>query len=255
METYLIIDGILIITAVVIIWRCWAMGLVASVISLLGKVVSYGMAMALSTPIATAIYDQYIRLMLVNNIDKKIESNDIGISSEMIQGAMEFDAAKAEILEKIEQIVESMGLSGILNTSEKSDEFLSSFALPEVSMAEAMVDTFIQPLAVLLVRVCIFFIIFTVMSIGVGIILKIGRGVNYIPVLGGVNHFFGGIIGVVAATVVLVIITMCLATIATITSGTIQWLSWEVLDQTTFFSWIINLEVLVDINIFDLGVV
>ena len=252
---YVIIDVVLIIMAVSIIWRCWSLGLVAALISLVGKAVAYVTAIVLSTPIATALYHQFFRAMTLDYVSNKLAEQGVGASMDIVNKAMELEEAKIELIAMIEQVMESAGLGAMMDVSEKSEDFISKITTGNLSMAESLVDTFIQPLAIIVVRIFVFSIIFTMVSIVVGVIFKMGRKVNRIPIIGGVNHILGGAIGVVGAIMITYIVVMCLALLATVTNGTMAWISWSVLDQTTFFTWVNGWNMPFDVNIFDLGVV
>ena len=250
MEAYLFIDGILVITIAVIVLRCWYLGMVASLISLMGKVVSY----------ITAIYDGFLRVVVVNHVESKLPPEVAGFSPDMVRAALELDGARVEILEKIEMALHSIGLSSILPSSmmdatSRGDEIINELMNQHTSVSEAIVDTFIQPVAILVMRIFVFSIIFAFVSVVVGVIFKMGREVNRIPVIGGLNHLLGGCIGVVCAGIVCYIICMLLSAIVTITTGSLEWLNWQILDQTTVFNWIIHWKMPFGITIFDLGVV
>jgi hypothetical protein len=64
---------------------------------------------------------------------------------------------------------------------------------------------------------------------------RLFTGVNNIPVIGNVNVFLGGVIGVGQAVVFLFIGALVIALAITLTNDSIPWLNREVMDDT--FIW------------------
>lgn len=190
MKFEIIVDLVLILIAVCIIVKSYRRGLVASLIGLLGAIVSYVIAWTVSKPFAQGIYDALAREQLIRYVENKLPTELQDIS----QLSAQIAEAKEQIVALVNEVVAGMDLSRFLPDATASgadvgNRFYSEFASGRMSVAEALVSTAIEPMAISILRIICFLIVFSLVSLVVSVCYRIGLGVNYIPLVGGLNHF------------------------------------------------------------------
>ncbi len=87
-------------------------------------------------------------------------------------------------------------------------KFDSAVAEATERAAVTIVDSLISPLVISLLRSILFILLFLLLMLIVRLIAKALKPVNEIPVLGKVNRFFGALIGLVCAALLILVLTV-----------------------------------------------
>ena len=172
---------IVLVTTIVSVYR----GFVTSFVRVLGVFVSVFVSLVVCRVFSELIFTSLFRQSLVDSIAERI---DFTTGLENAFGALE-----TGIIGLI------LGLFGGMN---KLHDFLETAVWrDEFDLAESIVDGVVKNPVVALIKVILFLIAFALISILISLIAKATGIFNTVPVVGGINRFFGGVLGLVYGTV------------------------------------------------------
>lgn len=173
-------------------------GLVRSVVGLLAVIVAVGVAVWLSEPMAQAVYNIFIK----NGIESAVASQLPDVSSAQLtaQNVQEIIAA---LPESIVRAAESMGVD-IAAVSRQAGEI----DLSATNIAAEICNSIAMPIAVAVLKVLCFALIFFVCNIALQFVAKVVCKLFDLPVIRSVNRTLGGVFGAVKG--VLVVVSLCL---------------------------------------------
>ena len=129
--------------------------------------------------------------------------------------------------------------------SESMAERLTAFAelLYRLGVGEGVTDAAenaVRTVSVALVGVVCFLVIFLLVMLLVRLLLRLTRGVNRVPVLGGVNRLFGGVLGVGEAYLLLYVIALAATLLISLSKNRWSWLNTAVAEESHLLSWFIQ---------------
>ncbi len=104
-------------------------------------------------------------------------------------------------------------------------------------IAENVEESVISPVIMPLIEIIIFAIALLLLLAVISAIARKSKKVNEVPVIGGVNAFFGGVIGALEGAVVLAIASTVLRFVLK-AYGSSVWLSESIISKTYIFKWI-----------------
>ncbi len=182
-----ILDGAAILVVLLAVFIGYRRGFVRSLIQLVGLVAAVIVAAALSTGIASLIFDQFVSEGLTQTVASKIQTTDTAAAAQSVQQALEelpgpVYNALVQYVGTPEEIV-----SGIQGSLEGGAE----------TVASTVVRLVIRPVAVALLRFLVFFILFILLMIVVGLVARLVNGFFKAPVLKQINGTLGAVIGLV----------------------------------------------------------
>jgi len=244
MKAHLIIDLVLIAIALVIVVRCWQQGLVASLIRLAGTVVSYVSAWLLSKPISLQLYDSFINDRLLDYAGSILPPELRELPPELLDSASRFPEVKEQLSAAVNTAFTEAGFDinlpvKLVDTEGVGNRLVDSILEGGSTVAEALVEVIMKPAALTLTRVLVFILIFTIVSAVVSILFRMGKVVNHIPLLGGLNRLAGMGVGLVEAAICLYIITALIFMAATLLrAADIGFLQGDVLAQSSVLHWV-----------------
>lgn len=257
MNYSIMLDVGLVVIGSLVILKCYYTGFVGSVVKLIGTVVSYAVAYIASGPVADGIY----KLLLKSTIEQHIANNlPEGIyenSGNLNQLALEFDKAKDELIVMLEQALAVVKIEAEFPEKmlESSFDALSQITTVGEDISVTIAAAMVEPIATTALRVGSFFALFVIMAGVLACVLKVGQFINKIPLVGGINHILGGVVGVVEAGILLYILTLVGALVVTATSNDLNWLNWQVIEDTKLFIWLTEQNLPLNLNFFDIGIV
>ena len=175
-----ILDIITVVLFIGIILSSVSRGFVRSVVELIGIIVSFLVASALSIPFGNWIYLHFIKAPLTSGASSYIAS---------LSGSAE---------QSFRQFLANYHLSA---------DFLSSTAGSAGSAGNsALVSGLVDPMGNLIGRGIAFILLFLVCMFAVHLIARVGDVVNKLPLIGGLNRLLGALIGVVKAVLVMFLV-------------------------------------------------
>lgn len=246
MKLHMIIDLVLILLALAIVARCWKQGLVASLIRLAGTVAAYVISWLVSGPISTQLYDTFIESRLLDYAGTIVPPELQSLPPELLDAAARFPEVREQITGTVNAAFAQAGLDTglpvqLVDTGDVGNRLLDSLLEGGSTVAEALVEVIMKPAALTVTRVLVFVVIFAILSAVVAILFRMGKVVNYIPLVGGLNRLGGMGVGVLEAAISLYIVCALIFMAATLLRGAdIALLQSDVLAQSSMLGWIMS---------------
>lgn len=173
------------------LWKAWKDGFFKTLMHLISWVLALVLAIALATPVATWIFDTFIRGNMTAEIANQLESTS-GIESFLSA----WDAKLLEFPEAVQSFLQSGGMGS-------SDAILGSLLAEgtDFEVATQLVDTIIAPLAILLISLVCMILLFVLLSFLLSIVVKLIGNVFKLPLLKQLDKTLGLVLGAVQGVI------------------------------------------------------
>lgn len=218
-----ILDGICIGMVLFFAFAAYRNGFLCTVTKFLGTLGAFFLSMTYSKPIATAIYRQFLALPLRNLAIERVEAirqAGMGGSAEKLATAM------PEMLR---------GFFTPERAAEMEQWYQKIFADEVITVVDQLLTTVVAPAAIGLLRMAVLSIGFLLLVLLVNLLARLLRGVNWIPLIGTLNEWFGGLLGGVQGILYLFVGTVLLRLVLTAAGGDIGSLNETVIAETLLF--------------------
>lgn len=182
----LIIVGILVMSVIFAYRR----GFVQSIVQFLGYIVAFVVALTLSTPVATFVFDG----VLSEGIETKLTDTFVNFSD-------------VTISEKVDQFLEELPapIASALKNSDGVEstiiELNDTVELTGEKFAEALLKNAIRPVVISLMQIIIFIALFILLSIAIKLISKLFKPITKLPLIRQVDGILGAVLGLVKGVV------------------------------------------------------
>ena len=204
-----IIDIGLIVVILICVIRAYIDGFFTSVIRLIGNLGSLFGAWYVASTYSQPIFDTLLRNSLITRSYSYLEQTARNI---------DIETALSSVIGKWPQ--------EFVNTIlEKTQDSLSVLLTPDMESAVFLVDSFIAPIVVACISVVIFLVLFIAVRVVCGLLAKMFKTVNKVPVLGGLNRLAGGLAGFVIGGVNIILLSFLFSIIVIITGDGLSWLN------------------------------
>lgn len=221
-----ILDALTVGVIVVFAISSYRKGFLNTVVVLLGSLGAMFVALTYSQPAAEIIYQQFF-------YDK--------ISSVVAQHLGSFTAADAAAFAKnIEDMVGE--LPAVFSSALQSElglyvgQWYQQLANSDAAtVTTAITNTIIGPIAIGLLRVVAFFIIFSLLMMLVNIVAGLLKTVNHLPLIGLFNELLGGVLGAIQGMLYVFVISAGLWFLISASGGQFGPISAEMIDKTLIF--------------------
>ena len=234
-------------------------GFVAMALLLLGTLAALWTAQHFAQPVAQWVYDNYAQERLVEYVDQKLEENidsgEIGALAGVLEDLSEevdlmsnLDLLKGkvqELLQDVQQFVASQSEQGKvipypegIDPAPEQQSQMAKLLEEGATLSEALVKTILQPLVLSFLEMLAFLLLFIALSAIIKLLIHASRIFNKLPLLGGVNRFFGGLCGLLEGLVFLYILGILLRLFAA-TAGPESFLTLDLLKETRLLAPII----------------
>ena len=117
-----------------------------------------------------------------------------------------------------------------------------------VTASEAVVNGIVEPCVRIAVQTLAFVIIFSVVTIVLNLLAKLLKFVNKIPVIGGLNSFCGGLVGIAEGLLGVFIVCLLVRLVTILSGGNIMFFNNSAIETTHVFKVFYNFEFLNFIN-------
>ena len=256
---WIILDAAALVVLILFVILGRRRGFVAMALLLLGTLASLWAAQHFAQPAAQWVYDNYAQERLVEYVDQKLEENaansDIGALAGVLEEFSEevdlmsnLDLLKGkaqELLQDVRQFVSSQSGQGEIipypegiDPDPQQQSQMAELLEEGATLSEALVETILRPLVLSFLEMLAFLLLFITLNAVIKLLIHASRVFNKLPLLGGVNRFFGGLCGLVEGLVFLYIIGIALRML-TVASGPDAFLTTELLKETKLLSSII----------------
>ncbi len=203
-------------------------GFLHAVTRLVGSIGALLFSLIYSAPIARMLFERYLRDSLLGVVAEHV--------GELSQNGIEaFLAGLQGLLAELPPAL-SQALAGAIGTSAE-EWYRAVQASDAVSLSVAVTDTIVGPMAVALVRVLVFSVLFTVLILLVNTIAGLLKSVNFVPVIGSLNELLGGFLGAAQGLLYVFVFASLLWFVVSATSDGIGILSNEQIERTYLFRW------------------
>lgn len=209
-----IIDIALIAVLIISAIRAYSDGFFTSVIRLIGNLGSLFGAWYVASNYSQKIFDKVLRNSLVTRSYNYLEQTAQNI---------DIETALSSVIGKWPQ-------EFVTTVLEKTQESLSTLLTPSMDSAVYLVDSFIAPIVVACISVVLFILCFIAVRLVCGVLAKLFKGVNKVPVLGFANRMAGFVAGIAIGGVNIVLLSFLFSIIVIITGDSLSWLNSRVIN-------------------------
>ncbi|MEG2204757.1 MAG: CvpA family protein, partial [Oscillospiraceae bacterium] len=198
-------------------------GFLTTVVELIGSLGGLAAALIYSGPVADRIYARFFASRVAEAVTQNIERFAEPGFDAFLSG---LDAVLAQLPPMFSQAF------GLQATQSVEQLYERAIARGGANLALSLAETVIAPLAVAVLQMAAFCLIFTFCRIAVGLLARLLRGVNHIPLLGSVNGLFGLLLGVAQGVLTVFVAAVALRMLMLWLGGDLPFLSAETLADT-----------------------
>ena len=211
-----IFDILLLVLLAVVTLRYMQKGFLAGLIQFLGNLLGLVGAALLSPRVADWIFATFFKGGLTTQIQTTISQ----------QGTVDLAALVDKYAGFLPDAMEQ-------SLVQSATDLMNSGA-PD--LAHSLVTELIQPLVTPLITVVVFFVCFAVCKMLVSFLAAVLTNLNRVPLVGGVNQFFGFFMGLLAGAMDVFLVVCGVWAVVVITGNNLFWLNQTVLQDSVAFS-------------------
>ncbi len=211
-----IFDILLLVLLAVVTLRYMQKGFLAGLIQFLGNLLGLVGAALLSPRVADWIFATFFKGGLTTQIQTTISQ----------QGTVDLAALVDKYAGFLPDAMEQ-------SLVQSATDLMNSDA-PD--LAHSLVTELIQPLVTPLITVVVFFVCFAVCKMLVSFLAAVLTNLNRVPLVGGVNQFFGFFMGLLAGAMDVFLVVCGVWAVVVITGNNLSWLNQTVLQDSVAFS-------------------
>ena len=213
-----------------ILYTSWRRGFVASFIRLVGTAAGFLLASFLSGPVSERLYGS----LLEERVEQYVGDTLLAPGSPLLEALAGLDQAGSAAIQAISGFLAQQGLDfySPQDAGQMGTDILDRITQGGSDPAAAITHVAVKPLVMTVLETAIFFLLLFLTGILVRMAVRVGLGVNRIPLVGGMNRLAGLLCGAVYALLVGYVVSMGLLLLAGL--GKNQWdhLNSDVLQET-----------------------
>lgn len=189
--------------------KSWQKGFLAGLAELIGAVFGVGVAVWGSRTLAPGIYEKFLSGTVTEKVETAVAQSGGDIAA-AVQG-LDFlpDSLRTTLTEAIQT---------------------AGGQLPE------KVTSLLEPVILPLVQVVLFVLLCVVVRWAFGLLIAVLRGINGVPLVGGVNQVLGLVLGLCTGALDCWLLALVLWFAASVTAGSLDWLNTAVLQRSIGYS-------------------
>ena len=189
--------------------KSWQKGFLAGLAELIGAVFGVGVAVWGSRTLAPGIYEKFLSGTVTEKVEAAVAQSGGDIAA-AVQG-LDFlpDSLRTTLAEAIQT---------------------AGGQLPE------KVTSLLEPVILPLVQVVLFVLLCVVVRWAFGLLIAVLRGINGVPLVGGVNQVLGLVLGLCTGALDCWLLALVLWFAASVTAGSLGWLNTAVLQRSIGYS-------------------
>lgn len=225
---YLIWDVLTVAIVLTFAAASYKKGFLHAVTRLVGSIGAMLFSLVYSEPIAKMLFENYLRGSTLDLVAQHI--------GELTQsGAEEFLAGLEGMLSELPGWL-AQSLQGALGPSAEA-WYAAVQSSDAATLSVTVTDTIIGPMATALLRVLVFFVLFTVLMLLVNTIAGLLKSVNFLPVIGSLNELLGGVLGAAQGLLYVFVFASLLWFVVSATGDSAGILSSNEIEKTYLFRW------------------
>ena len=187
----------------------WRKGFLAGLTELIGAVVGVGVAVWASRMLAGPIYDQF----LSGSVTEKVESAVAQSGGDLATAVQGLDFLPETVRSTLVQMVQGAG-----------------------NLLPDQITTALEPILLPFVQVLLFVAVCFVVRLIFRLLVSIFRGINGVPLVGGVNRALGLVLGLFTGALDCWLLALLLWFVASVTAGSLEFLTLHILNQSVGYS-------------------
>lgn len=189
--------------------------------------------------------------------EAELEKNSVGtlilansLASKAQDGGNDFLNVVSGISDLVSQTLPKVMPDGLTtpissdNNTVVKDIILIIMSSNSENVGQAVLNNFVAPLILAPMRVIIFALLFIIIMIVLGIVVKCTKMINKIPVLGKFNQAGGALLGIAEGAIVVFIVALGIQLIVTVSGNSLMVLNDMTIEKTFIFKYIYNFEFL-----------
>ncbi len=110
--------------------------------------------------------------------------------------------------------------------------------------SEAILSNIIAPIVITPLKITLFLLIFTVISLVLGALANASKIINNIPVLSTANEALGGILGIVKSILIIFVICIAIQLLVSVTDDSLLFINTYTIENTLFFKYFYNFDLI-----------
>ena len=213
-----------------ILYTSWRRGFVASFIRLVGTAAGFLLASFLSGPVSERLYGS----LLEERVEQYVGDTLLAPGSPLLEALAGLDQAGSAAIQAVSGFLAQQGLDfySPQDAGQMGTDILDRITQGGSDPAAAITQVAVKPLVMTVLETAIFFLLLFLTGILVRMAVRVGLGVNRIPLVGGMNRLAGLLCGAGYALLVGYVVSMGLLLLAGL--GKNQWdhLNSDVLQET-----------------------
>ena len=189
--------------------KSWQKGFLAGLAELIGAVFGVGVAVWGSRTLAPGIYEKF----LSDTVTEKVETAVAQSGGDIAAAVQGLDFLPDSLRTTLTEAIQTAGGQ-----------------LPE------KVTSLLEPVILPLVQVVLFVLLCVVVRWAFGLLIAVLRGINSVPLVGGVNQVLGLVLGLCTGALDCWLLALVLWFAASVTAGSLTWLNTAVLQRSIGYS-------------------
>lgn len=215
---YILDAAFLIIIAVCVI-VAYNRGFAHTVISFVGTIASAVAAALLSNKFALSVYQKLMEPNLYKATKAKI--------NELVYSGGFYDKI-VDVKELLPDFLKAFADNSAYSPEKISDMLAGSAE----QAAQSIMEGVIEPLATQLLSMILFFVMFSLFLVAVAVIVKVADKIFEAPVIGGINRFLGGVLGLLQGGVICLAAAVLVTMFVNFTSNSNSYLNQSTVDNS-----------------------
>ena len=189
--------------------KSWQKGFLAGLAELIGAVLGVGVAVWGSRTLAPGIYEKF----LSDTVTEKVEAAVAQSGGDIAAAVQGLDFLPDSLRTTLAEAIQTAGGQ-----------------LPE------KVTSLLEPVILPLVQVVLFVLLCVVVRWAFSLLIAVLRGINGVPLVGGVNQVLGLVLGLCTGALDCWLLALVLWFAASVTAGSLTWLNTAVLQRSIGYS-------------------
>ena len=189
--------------------KSWQKGFLAGLAELIGAVFGVGVAVWGSRTLAPGIYEKF----LSDTVTEKVEAAVAQSGGDIAAAVQGLDFLPDSLRTTLTEAIQTAGGQ-----------------LPE------KVTSLLEPVILPLVQVVLFVLLCVVVRWAFGLLIAVLRGINGVPLVGGVNQVLGLVLGLCNGALDCWLLALVLWFLVSVTAGGLDWLNTAVLQRSVGYS-------------------
>ena len=189
--------------------KSWQKGFLAGLAELIGAVLGVGVAVWGSRSLAPGIYEKF----LSDTVTEKVEAAVAQSGGDIAAAVQGLDFLPDSLRTTLAEAIQTAGGQ-----------------LPE------KVTSLLEPVILPLVQVVLFVLLCVVVRWAFSLLIAVLRGINGVPLVGGVNQVLGLVLGLCTGALDCWLLALVLWFAASVTAGSLTWLNTAVLQRSIGYS-------------------